>query len=83
MFFLIAVVASGGGIVLTGLISICLYRCTRKCINGHVLHMAYSFNILIDEINAQLDSLMFLSSQESQRQRGKDVSDYILSAYYL
>ncbi|XP_016411915.1 uncharacterized protein LOC107743268 [Sinocyclocheilus rhinocerous] len=30
MFFVIAVVASGGGIVLTGLVGICLYGCTRK-----------------------------------------------------
>lgn len=30
MFFLIAVVASGGGIVLTGLVGTCLYRRTRK-----------------------------------------------------
>ncbi|XP_042622983.1 uncharacterized protein LOC109097185 [Cyprinus carpio] len=30
MFFLIAVVASGGGIVLTGLVGTCLYRYTRK-----------------------------------------------------
>ncbi|XP_026130486.1 uncharacterized protein LOC113110572 [Carassius auratus] len=30
MLFLIAVVASGGGIVVTGLVGICLYRCTRK-----------------------------------------------------
>ncbi|XP_059394138.1 uncharacterized protein LOC132126704 [Carassius carassius] len=32
MLFLIAVVASGGGIVVTGLVGICLYRCTSKCI---------------------------------------------------
>ncbi|XP_073682470.1 uncharacterized protein [Garra rufa] len=30
MFFFIAVVASGGGIVLTALMGICLYGCTRK-----------------------------------------------------
>ncbi|ROI16295.1 hypothetical protein DPX16_12413 [Anabarilius grahami] len=30
MFFSISVVATGGGIVLTGLFGICLYRCTRE-----------------------------------------------------
>ncbi|XP_058646450.1 uncharacterized protein LOC131548888 isoform X2 [Onychostoma macrolepis] len=30
MFFFIAVAASGGGIILTGLVGMCLYGCTRK-----------------------------------------------------
>ncbi|XP_050978003.1 uncharacterized protein LOC127172701 isoform X1 [Labeo rohita] len=65
MFYFIAVVASGGGIVLTGLVGICLFGCTRKSKaeriwiefngkkQGHSLPMASS------DLSAEDDTVLY------------------------
>jgi len=48
MFFSIAVVATAGGIVLTGLMGISLYGCTRKC---HVFNVAYRYYEKVSQVD--------------------------------